>query len=192
MQLIAILRTRAGQRAVAFVTWLLIFMVAMPALAASRRAAKHVSPSHPKPSHAGNEHVTGGHPRAHTARHTRRSAHSAHSGHATKRSRHHSARAVLPSGPQMDRVQQIQSALAQQGVYQGSPSGKWDDSTSDAMRRFQDRNGLSPTGKLDAPSLQRLGLGSDVAGLNPPRPAMPPASRDASLSGNDLPKPPGD
>jgi peptidoglycan hydrolase-like protein with peptidoglycan-binding domain len=76
--------------------------------------------------------------------------------------------------PASGRIQEIQSALARSGYYQGEATGKWDASTVDAMKRFQQANALSPTGKLDAPSLQRLGLGSEIAGVGAPRPAAPP------------------
>jgi hypothetical protein len=81
--------------------------------------------------------------------------------------------------PTPQRIEEIQTALSRDGYYQGSPNGKWDSSTVDAMRRFQQEHGISPTGKLDAQSLQKLGLGSDVAGLGAPRVApqtSPPAS----------------
>jgi len=78
--------------------------------------------------------------------------------------------------PLPDRVAEIQTALAQQGAYQGDPSGKWDGAMSDALRSYQERNGLTVTGKLDAASLQHLGLGSDVAGLNPPKAVLPSAT----------------
>lgn len=71
--------------------------------------------------------------------------------------------------PTPQRIEEIQSALSRDGYYQGSPNGKWDSGTVDAMRRFQQEHGISPTGKLDAASLQKLGLGSDVAGLGAPR-----------------------
>lgn len=74
-----------------------------------------------------------------------------------------------------DRIEEIQTALAQQGLYQGEPSGKWDGAMSDALRNFQERSGLTPTGKIDAASLQHLGLGSDVAGMNPPKTVLPSA-----------------
>ena len=76
--------------------------------------------------------------------------------------------------PTASRIEQIQSALARGGYYHSGPTGKWDASTVDAMKRFQQDNGLNPSGKLDAISLQKLGLGSDVAGLGAPRPATPP------------------
>jgi hypothetical protein len=61
-------------------------------------------------------------------------------------------------------------ALARNGAYEGTSSGKWDDSTTDAMRKFQSTHGLNPTGKLDAPTLQKLGFGSETAGLGAPTP----------------------
>jgi peptidoglycan hydrolase-like protein with peptidoglycan-binding domain len=75
--------------------------------------------------------------------------------------------------PDSQRISEIQTALAKDGSFSGSPSGKWDDSTVDAMKKFQEAHGLNPSGKLDAKTLQKLGLGSQTAGLAPP---MPPVS----------------
>jgi Putative peptidoglycan binding domain len=72
--------------------------------------------------------------------------------------------------PTADRIQEIQGALAREGYYQGDPSGKWDDGTQDAIRRFQEEHALTGSGKIDAPTLQKLGLGSDIAGVSAPRP----------------------
>jgi peptidoglycan hydrolase-like protein with peptidoglycan-binding domain len=74
------------------------------------------------------------------------------------------------AAPTPDRINEIQEALAAKGAYEGTPSGKWDDSTSDAMRKFQSSHGLNPTGKLDAPTLQKLGFGSETAGMGAPTP----------------------
>jgi peptidoglycan hydrolase-like protein with peptidoglycan-binding domain len=82
-----------------------------------------------------------------------------------------SRREPKQKAPTPQRIEEIQSALSRDGYYQGSPNGKWDSGTVDAMRRFQQEHGISPTGKLDAMSLQKLGLGSDVAGLGAPRAA---------------------
>ena len=41
----------------------------------------------------------------------------------------------------------------------------------EAMKNYQDKNGLNPTGKIDALTLQKLGLGSDTAGKGAPVPA---------------------
>ncbi len=72
--------------------------------------------------------------------------------------------------PTPERISEIQEALAKKGALAGTPSGQWDDSTVDAVKQFQTSNGLTPSGKLDAPTLQKLGLGSETAGLAPPTP----------------------
>jgi len=72
--------------------------------------------------------------------------------------------------PTSDRIREIQSALAREGAYTGEPNGRWDASSAEAMKQFQASHGLSPSGKLDALSLQKLGLGSEVAGRAAPRP----------------------
>jgi N-acetylmuramoyl-L-alanine amidase len=77
--------------------------------------------------------------------------------------------------PTSARISEIQSALAAQGSYKGQPNGKWDDSTAQAMKEFQSAHGLTPTGKLDALSLQKLGLGSEIAGRAAPQPQTPAA-----------------
>ena len=76
--------------------------------------------------------------------------------------------------PTPDRIREIQSALAREGAYTREPNGKWDASSAEAMKQFQASRGLSPSGKLDALSLQKLGLGSEVAGRAAPRaPSQP-------------------
>ncbi len=84
-----------------------------------------------------------------------------------------SARSHMQTVPTPDRIIEIQSALAKAGAYQGDPTGKWDANTTDAMKRFQVSNGLQPTGKLGALSLQKLGLGSATAGRGAPKLALP-------------------
>jgi peptidoglycan hydrolase-like protein with peptidoglycan-binding domain len=82
--------------------------------------------------------------------------------------------AAKPKGqktPTADRIKEIQTALQKDGAYQGEPNGKWDDATAEAMKKYQDKNGLSPTGKIDALTLEKLGLGSDTAGKGAPVPA---------------------
>ena len=79
---------------------------------------------------------------------------------------------ISQTAPTPARISQIQSALAAQGAYKSQPnpqpSGKWDESTVQAMKAFQSAHGLSPSGKLDAISLQKLGLGSEIAGRGAP------------------------
>jgi peptidoglycan hydrolase-like protein with peptidoglycan-binding domain len=79
--------------------------------------------------------------------------------------------------PTPDRIREIQTALQKDGSYQGEPTGKWDDATANAMKKYQDKIGVSPTGKIDAVSLNKLGLGSDTAGKGAP---VPTASSSAA------------
>lgn len=73
--------------------------------------------------------------------------------------------------PTPDRIKEIQTALRKDGSYEGEPTGKWDAATTAAMEKYQDKNGLSPTGKIDAVTLNKLGLGADTAGKGAPVPA---------------------
>ena len=99
---------------------------------------------------------------------------------AHKRHRHHyysrRYRYHGPSRPSAARVTEIQSALARSGYYKRDPNGKWDAGTIQAMRNFQEDHGLDGTGKIDALSLQKLGLGSEIAGVDAPRPPAPKAT----------------
>ena len=81
--------------------------------------------------------------------------------------------------PAPDRISEIQQALAKDGSFTGTPNGKWDAPTVEAMKKFQDAHGLNPSGKLDAKTLQQLGLGSHTAGVAPP---LPPTSSSTGKS----------
>lgn len=78
--------------------------------------------------------------------------------------------------PTADRISEIQTALAKDGSYSGDPTGKWDSNTVDAVRKFQAAQGLNPSGKLDALTLQKLGLGSKISGVAAPLPATSPSA----------------
>jgi hypothetical protein len=78
-----------------------------------------------------------------------------------------------PLHPSHERVSEIQSALVRSGYYKGEPNGKWDATTISAMRNFQEDHGIDGTGKIDALSLQKLGLGSEIAGVDAPHPPVP-------------------
>src|ERR1700687_1027036 len=75
--------------------------------------------------------------------------------------------------PTAERITEIQQALSKSGVYSGTPNGKWDSTTMEAVKKFQTSHGLNPSGKIDAKTLQQLGLGSQTAGIAAP---MPPTS----------------
>jgi hypothetical protein len=84
---------------------------------------------------------------------------------------------------QMDpsRVESIQKALGDAGAYHGSPTGRWDADTRDAMARYQSQHGFGVTGLPDAKSLMKLGLG--------PHPL--PAALDKARAANTQPNPAG-
>jgi peptidoglycan hydrolase-like protein with peptidoglycan-binding domain len=86
----------------------------------------------------------------------------------------------VQTAPTPQRISEIQSALAAQGVYQRQPNGKWDAETAQAMRDFQSTHGLTATGKLDALTLQKLGLGSEIAGRAAPWPSHTPEPTDST------------
>ena len=61
--------------------------------------------------------------------------------------------------PTRERYAEIQTALARAGYFQGSTNGDWGPSSVNALAYFQKDHGLEPSGKIDAPSLIKLGLG---------------------------------
>jgi len=98
----------------------------------------------------------------------------------SKKRRKSKATARGQKAPTPDRIREIQSALNREGAFGGQPTGKWDDATVNAMKKFQENQGLNPTGKIDAVTLVKLGLGSDTAGKGAPIPTAsttaPPAA----------------
>src|ERR1700735_752802 len=100
----------------------------------------------------------------------------------TSSKKHHSKRESTQKVPTPARISEIQSALARDGYYQGEPNGKWDSNTVAAMQKFQSSNGLEASGKLNALSLQKLGLGSSIAGVGAPKPVQPPSSKPPALA----------
>jgi peptidoglycan hydrolase-like protein with peptidoglycan-binding domain len=128
----------------------------LPAAVSSQTTTTHKKPAQ-SAAHSASSNATSG---------TKKS--SAKSGKSSNRKT--SKRVKGQAAPTPERISEIQDALGKHGVYSGSPTGKWDDSTTDAMKKFQSANGLTPTGKFDALTLQKLGLGSETAGLAPPTP----------------------
>jgi peptidoglycan hydrolase-like protein with peptidoglycan-binding domain len=84
--------------------------------------------------------------------------------------------------PTTDRISEIQTALSKDGSYKGTPNGKWDANSVEAMKSFQAAHGLNPSGKLDALTLQKLGLGSQTAGVAAP--IIPPNATSRLVSAN--------
>jgi len=67
-----------------------------------------------------------------------------------------------------DRAREIQVALIREKYLDGEPSGVWDQSTRDAMTRFQSNNGWQTKLVPDSRALIKLGLGPTHAGLIDP------------------------
>ena len=80
--------------------------------------------------------------------------------------------------PSPERIQEIQQALVQAGYLNSQPSGRWDDQTREAMRRYQTDHGFLVTGLPEAKSLMKLGLGPHPlpADLDASRAAIPEAA----------------
>jgi len=76
--------------------------------------------------------------------------------------------------PAPDRYSEIQQALIDKSYLEGPPTGVWDKKSLEAMQRFQTDQKLRATGKLDALSLIRLGLGPKRQALPPDGIATPP------------------
>lgn len=77
-----------------------------------------------------------------------------------------------------DRTREIQSALIREKYLDGEPSGKWDQTTKDAMTRYQDDHGWQTKSLPDARALIQLGLGPKHENvLNPESLGLPPASQ---------------
>jgi len=71
------------------------------------------------------------------------------SAHRSKSSKKSSRRERGQKAPTPDRISEIQQALAKDGSFPGKPNGKWDASTIEATRKFQEAHGLNPSGKLE-------------------------------------------
>jgi len=148
-------------------------VVAAGALSVSVAAAQSTSSATTKPVHKKSS-------TANTFHATSSSTSQKHG--SSKKSGKHSKKVKGQAAPTSDRITEIQDALAKKGAFAGTPTGKWDDSTVDAMKHFQTANGLTPSGKLDALTLQKLGLGSETAGVAAPTPPPNSANRLKNLS----------
>jgi len=87
-----------------------------------------------------------------------------------------------------ERARQIQTALAREGYMKGEPSGVWDDSTKDAMTRYQSDHGWQTKTLPDSRALIQLGLGpSHKDAINAPAvsanlPTQVPQVKNAAVS----------
>jgi peptidoglycan hydrolase-like protein with peptidoglycan-binding domain len=57
-----------------------------------------------------------------------------------------------------EQVTRAQAVLQQRGFYRGEPTGKLDDATRAALRKYQESEGLKVTGTLNAVTLDKMGI----------------------------------
>jgi hypothetical protein len=151
--------------------WGLPGLEAVPQSAATTNPSSQSSPK-PVRGTAASAHRTRTHTRG--SQTTKTASHSRHpsklsrasqkSGHKSTRHKvavHRSTAYTRLAHMQMDpaRVENIQQALINAGDLHGTPTGRWDTATRDAMARYQTANGFGATGLPDAKSLMKLGLG---------------------------------
>jgi hypothetical protein len=89
-----------------------------------------------------------------------------------------------------ERAQQIQEALIREHYMEGEPSGKWDDATQSALRRYQADQGWQSKSVPDSRALIKLGLGPNHDHLLNPESAMtmtPPVSKASKPRTADSP-----
>jgi peptidoglycan hydrolase-like protein with peptidoglycan-binding domain len=79
-----------------------------------------------------------------------------------------------------DQTQAVQQALKDQGFYYGTVDGEGGPDTDAAIRRYQIRQGLEVTGKLDAQTLASLNLGGKGTGDGNTLEAVPPQGTNAA------------
>ena len=89
------------------------------------------------------------------------------------------------------RAREIQDALIREHYLSGSPSGKWDGTTEDALRRYQTENGWQDKTVPDSRALIKLGLGPNHDHLLNPESAMttPPETPRTSAAPKTDPHP---
>jgi hypothetical protein len=75
-------------------------------------------------------------------------------------------------GIDSDRTRQIQEALMREHYLSGEASGQWDQSTKDALTKYQEANGWQTKSLPDSRALIKLGLGPDKKGLLNPDTAV--------------------
>jgi hypothetical protein len=87
------------------------------------------------------------------------------------------------AAPTPERYKEIQEALAAKGYLQPEEaSGKWDQTSVDALKKFQADQKLDSTGKLNSLSLIALGLGPKYEPPAPATPAAPAASPAVTIT----------
>lgn len=142
------------------------------------------STGNPTASHTGN---TSPHssPATHTKSTTASASHKGKSTHASLRKGSKKKTARGQQKIDAERAQAIQQALIREHYLSGEPAGTWNQSSEDAMRRYQADHGWQSKQVPDARALISLGLGPSHDHLLNPESAMtsgPAAPRAAALT----------
>lgn len=85
-------------------------------------------------------------------------------------------------GIDAERTREIQEALIRVHYLNGEPTGKWDQSTKEALTRFQEANGWQTKSVPDSRALIKLGLGPAKTGLLNPDTAVMTAPHELGAS----------
>ena len=86
---------------------------------------------------------------------------------------------AVPLQLKAEQVMALQQKLNERAYSAGRVDGLWGPDTSAAVRNFQQKNGLPPTGQLDPGTMQAIGI-ADAAAL--PAAVSPPATPSTALS----------
>jgi hypothetical protein len=86
-----------------------------------------------------------------------------------------------------DRTVAIQNALIREHYLTGDPTGVWDQSSKDAMLRYQAANGWQTRITPDSRALIKLGLGPDHTGLLNPETASFPSPHELGVDNQTQP-----
>lgn len=155
---------------------------ANPKKHAASAKSSHASSSSPAKPHTVSHPAAGTHPKSSTAA----AAHGSKSKYASTRKngkRKTTARGQQKIDP--ERAQAIQEALIREHYLSGEAAGKWDESSEEAMRRYQADHGWQSKTVPDSRALISLGLGPRHDHLLNPESAMttePPAPHAESLT----------
>lgn len=85
------------------------------------------------------------------------------------------------------RTREIQAALIREHYLTGEPTGAWDQTTKDALARYQEANGWQTKSLPDSRALIKLGLGPDKKGLLNPDTAVMTSPHELGTTHDALP-----
>ncbi len=141
-------------------------------LAGAAAATTSTATSKPKPKHTQTSKT---HTSASSAKHHSKTTKTAAKSHGQR-------------GISEERTREIQTALIRDHYLSGEPTGTWDQSTKEALTKYQADNGWQTKITPDSRALIKLGLGPDHKGLLNPDTASIPSPHEL---GNDNAQPGG-